>query len=120
MRWMFPPEGRGDEKVNGVVERCVTGGQQPAVRSSTSAVTAPAAWGKGEAWGIQRQSNGMARSVQERGLGTVWGLGQLPQMEGRGAHESRQDLVAGWTEEVRRNESSSPSLFLAEAMDGFP
>lgn len=32
---------------------------------------------------------------------------------GSGANSSRQELEAGWTEEVGRNESSSLSLFLA-------
>lgn len=62
----------------------------------------------------------MARSVQKRDLGTLWGLGQLPQGAGRGANESRQGLVAGWTGEVQRHESSSALLFLAETIDGFP
>lgn len=54
---------------------------------------------RGRVAGLQAEQ-WVARSVQERDLGTLWGLGQLPPGAGRGAHESRQGLVAGWTGEA--------------------
>lgn len=88
------------------------GGQRPAVRASVLAITSPLPQGKGKRVGSGGRPVAWAPISGER-PGDRMGLGQSPRVEGSGANSSRQELEAGWTEEVGRNESSSLFLFLA-------
>lgn len=88
------------------------GGQHPAVRASVLAITSPLPQGKGKRAGSGGRPVAWASISGER-PGDRMVARAVTTGGGSGANSSRQELEAGWTEEVGRNESSSLSLFLA-------